>query len=139
MLRAARWRLSIPILVEITGKMIKGKTNQVAGAGGVDRGFLVMKAYALAYRDKPKDAYDICYCLDHYPGGREELAADWKSRAGKDYIGKAIKYLREKFDSVNSYGPGQVVEFNNSANGEEKKMQAQRAYQLVNDFLKLVG
>jgi hypothetical protein len=28
-----------------------------------------MKAPALAGRDKPKDTYDICYCLERFPGG----------------------------------------------------------------------
>jgi hypothetical protein len=37
-----------------------------------------MKSYALATRDKPKDACDLCFCLDHYPGGLKELAANWK-------------------------------------------------------------
>jgi hypothetical protein len=37
-----------------------------------------MKAYALAGRDRPKDAYDICYCLDHsrrHRGSRGRLAS----------------------------------------------------------------
>ncbi|HWO35025.1 MAG TPA: hypothetical protein VNO32_40045, partial [Candidatus Acidoferrum sp.] len=41
----------------------------------------VMKAHALAGWDKPKDAYDLCYCLDNYPGGLDKLAAAWKLRS----------------------------------------------------------
>lgn len=28
-----------------------------------------MKGYAIAQRQKPKDAYDIYYCVLNYPGG----------------------------------------------------------------------
>jgi predicted nucleotidyltransferase len=128
-----------PELVVITGKMIKGKTNQVQFRVASIADFLIMKSYALANRDKPKDAYDLCFCLDNYPGGLEELAANWKKRAGKKDIIKAIGILKEKFAAVDSYGPGQVVEFHNSANTEEQERQARRAFELVQEFLKLLG
>ena len=106
-----------PELVVITGRMIKGQTN----------------------RDQPKDAYDICYCLDNYPGGLTDLAANWKKRAARRDVVKAIGILKEKFATVNSYGPFQVVEFYNSANAEEQERQARRAFELVQAFLKQVG
>lgn len=128
-----------PELVVITGKMIKGKTNRVQFLVASIADFLIMKAYALASRDKPKDAYDICFCLDNYPGGRNKLAANWKKRAGKKDVIKAIAILKEKFAAVDSYGPGQVVEFYNSANAEEQARQSRRAYELVQEFLKLLN
>lgn len=128
-----------PELVVITGKMIKGQTNRVQFRVASIADFLVMKCYALANRDKPKDAYDLCFCLDNYPGGLKELAANWKKRADKKDIIKAIEILKEKFATVDSYGTGQVVEFYNSANAEEQERQARRAYELVHQFLKLIG
>ena len=100
-----------PELVIITGKMIKGATNRVQFRVASIADFLIMKSYALANRDKPKDAYDICFCLDHYPGGLKKLAANWKTRASEKDVLKAIDVLREKFSDVDSYGPAQVVEF----------------------------
>jgi hypothetical protein len=35
--------------------------------------FLVMKGMALKSRLKEKDAWDIYYCVRHYPGGIEKL------------------------------------------------------------------
>jgi len=128
-----------PELVVITGKMIKGKTNRVQFRVASIADFLIMKSYALANRDKPKDAYDLCFCLDNYPGGLKELAANWKKRAVMKDVIKAIGILREKFAAVDSYGPGQVVEFYNSANAEEQERQARRAYELVQEFLKQAG
>jgi len=127
-----------PELVVITGQMIKGQTNRVQFRVASIADFLIMKSYALANRDKPKDAYDICYCLDNYPAGLIELAANWKKRAGQKDVVKAIDILREKFASIDAYGPRQVVEFYNSANAEEKDRQARRAFELVQTFLKKV-
>ena len=128
-----------PELVVITGKMIKGKTNRVQFRVASIADFLIMKSYALANRDKPKDAYDLCFCLDNYPGGLKKLAANWKKRAASKDVIKAIGILKEKFATVEAYGPGQVVEFYNSAHTEEQERQARRAYELVQRFLKHVG
>jgi predicted nucleotidyltransferase len=128
-----------PEVVVITGKMIKGKTNRVQFRVASIADFLIMKSYALAKRDKPKDAYDICFCLDNYPGGLEKLAANWKKRAESKDIIKAIRILKEKFETVDSYGTGQVVEFYNSAHEEERQRQARRAYELMQEFLKQVS
>jgi predicted nucleotidyltransferase len=128
-----------PELIVITGKMIKGQTNKVKFRVASIPDFLIMKSYALANRDKPKDVYDICYCLDNYPGGLNKLAANWKQRAGKKDVLKAIEILKEKFAAVDSYGPVQVVEFHNSTNAVEREQQARRAFELVQEFLRLVG
>jgi len=100
--------------------------------------FLVMKAYAMDGRDKPKDAYDICYCLEQFPGGMEKLAADWKSRAKDKYVAKAIAILKDKFAGVDNFGPGQIVEFNNSPSVAEQAREARRAFEMVQAFLKLL-
>jgi hypothetical protein len=128
-----------PELVVITGKMIKGQNNKVRFRVASLADFLIMKSYALANRDKPKDAYDICFCLDNYPGGLKKLASSWKKRAGEKDVVKAVSILKEKFADVGSYGPAQVVEFHNSTNAEERAQQARRAFELVQEYLKCVG
>jgi len=85
--------------------------------------------------DKPKDAYDFCYCLDHSPGGIAPLAADWKARLREKDISIAVGILREKFEDPASFGPQQVLEFYHSPQPEEREMQARRAYELVREFL----
>jgi hypothetical protein len=101
--------------------------------------FLVMKAHAISGREKPKDSYDLCYCLEHFPDGMKNLAVNWKKRAGEKDVAKAIDILREKFDSVDAFGPQQVVEFHNLSSTDEQAMQARRSYELVQRFLKLIG
>jgi predicted nucleotidyltransferase len=97
--------------------------------------FLVMKAHALAGRDKPKDAYDLCYCLEHFPEGMRALAAQWKNRRKEKEVARAIEILREKFSSVDAFGPGQVVEFHGSYDADEQAMHARRAFEIVQQFL----
>jgi hypothetical protein len=90
-----------------------------------------MKAYALAGRDKPKDAYDLCYCLDNFPGGLEKLAYAWRRRSVEEDVKRAIAILGEKFERVDSFGPAQVVEFFDASDVEAQAMQARRAFELV--------
>jgi hypothetical protein len=101
--------------------------------------FLIMKAHALAGRDKSKDAYDICFCLDNAPGGMGAIADNWCGRLGEKLVEEALGHLRDKFQSVRSFGPRQVVVFHASSSTEEDDMQARRAYELVDRFLELVG
>jgi len=97
-----------------------------------------MKAHAIGGRDKPKDVYDLCYCLDFVPNGIESIAADWKSRPDDPMVTKAVSLLREKFADVQAFGPQQLVEFHAASDSEEADMYARRAYELVQKFLRLL-
>lgn len=124
-----------PLSQKLKGEMVSGAANTVSLLVASVPDFLVMKAFALNGRDKPKDAYDICYCLDHYAGGISELAKVWRSRRDDSDVLKAIEYLAVKFESVESFGPVQVVEFYNDTDPETREEQARRAYELVRQFL----
>lgn len=128
-----------PEIVVMAGTMIKGGKNQVQFRVASIPNFLVMKCYALAKRDKPKDAYDICFCLQNYPDGMEKLAAVWQAKKEEKHVAAAIKILKEKFPEPVAFGPAQVVEFYDSQNAEEREIQGRRAYELVQKFIGLVG
>jgi hypothetical protein len=124
-----------PLSQKLKGKMVNGASNTISLQVASVPDFLVMKAFALNGRDKPKDAYDICYCLDHYAGGITELAEAWRAQGDDTDVSTAIGFLEEKFDSENSYGPMQVVEFHNDYDTETREEQARLAYELVQQFL----
>lgn len=126
-----------PVQIELAGLTTRGARNKVQLRVASVPDFVVMKAHALAGRDKPKDSYDICYCLGYFPGGLEMLAAVWRQRTHQD-VQRAIAILREKFASVNSFGPEQVVEFLDSSGRDVQEMQARRAFELVQKFLSLI-
>lgn len=127
-----------PLSQKLEGEMANGATNTVSLRIASLPDFLVMKAFALNGRDKPKDAYDICYCLDHYEGGISELAKSWSARREEKDVLRAMEILEEKFRSVDAFGPMQVVEFHHESDDEAREEQARRAFELVRHFLEEV-
>lgn len=72
--------------------------------------FFVMKAKALN-RQKPKDAYDIYFCIENFEGGIKELAKQFVPYKDKKIIKEMTRQLAEKFASVNHSGPTDIVSF----------------------------
>ena len=56
-----------PVNIDFSGPMISGASNTVHLRVASLPDFLIMKAHAIGGRDRPKDVYDLCYCLDHFP------------------------------------------------------------------------
>jgi hypothetical protein len=127
-----------PETITIEGRMSQGARIEVDLRVAALPDFLVMKCYALHGRDKPKDAYDICYCLDYVGDSGAAIAALWQKRAKEDDIVASLNILRTMFQSVDHFGPRQLVEFHQSGNAEIQASQAQRAYQLVQRFLQFL-
>lgn len=127
-----------PVEQSISGCNVQGAKNTVRLRVASLADFLVMKAYAIGGREKPKDSYDLCYCLENFADGMEKLAADWKNRLKEKHVGMAVELLREKFSHPDAFGPQQVVEFHNSVHPDDREMQARRAYELVKKFLSLI-
>ena len=96
-----------------------------------------MKCYALAKRDKPKDAYDIAYCLLNAPGGMKIISENWQKRLDHKDIKNALRILNDKFKTVSSFGPQQVADFYNPPSKEEHDLQSRRAFEAVQSFLGL--
>lgn len=65
-----------PQSIELEGRMISGVPNTVRLMVASVPDFLVMKAHAIAGRDKPKDVYDLCYCLEATSDAITIVAAD---------------------------------------------------------------
>lgn len=125
-----------PVEQTLTGRNVRGSDNTVRLHVASLADFLVMKALAIGGRDKPKDSYDFCYCLQHAPEGPGKLAEIWKRRTPPKLLALSLRTLREKFVTVDSFGPQQVVEFHNSPHSEERAIQARRAYELMREFLR---
>jgi hypothetical protein len=68
-----------PERVEFSGIMISGAASTVRLQVASLPDFITMKAHALQGRDKPKDVYDLCYCLDVYPDGRDDTRLSWRA------------------------------------------------------------
>jgi hypothetical protein len=131
--------LGRPESIELKGVMVSGAPNTVHLRVASLPDFVVMKAHAVDGRDKPKDVYDLCYCLDEYPDAIAIVAADWRARCDDPLIVAAIEILRAKFQTVDHYGPQQVAIFHDAADADERAMHARRAFELVQKLLSLLG
>jgi hypothetical protein len=125
-----------PVSIDFSGPMISGAANTVRLRVASLPDFLIMKAHAIGGRDKPKDVYDLCYCLDQFPNAIEVVAADWRVRQDDPLVAGAIVILMEKFQDVAHYGPQQLAIFHDAAAPDERAMQARRAYELVQKLLR---
>lgn len=127
-----------PVSIDFSGPMISGAANTVHLRVASLPDFLVMKAHAIGGRDKPKDVYDLCYCLDEFPNAIEVVAAHWKARRNDSLVAGAVIVLKEKFQSVDHYGPQQLATFHSGGSRDEGAMHARRAYELVQKLLSLL-
>ena len=55
--------------------------------------FIVMKSIALASRFKPKDAYDIHFCLENYPDGLPGLVREFTPFLGEPIVREGLAKL----------------------------------------------
>jgi hypothetical protein len=126
-----------PQEIELEGLMISGAPNTVHLRVASLADFIVMKAHAVGGRDKPKDVYDICFCLDEFPNAFDVVVNDWRPKLSDPLVSRAVEILQEKFKSVNHYGPQQLAVFHD-ASGDEAALYARRAFELVQKLLNLV-
>ena len=87
--------------IEITAELLDGggiATVKVRHADIVS--FTCLKAFAFAHRNEPKDAHDLCYCLEHYEGGADAVRAAFARALEGNHADKvkiAIDILVKRF------------------------------------------
>jgi hypothetical protein len=80
---------------------------RVCGAGA----FVVLKALAFRNRGENKDAYDLFYLLRNYGSSVEAIADELRPLREDSSTKKALHYLDEDFQQIDSIGPKRVAEF----------------------------
>ena len=98
-------------MVAIDGGMPDGGRNLVSIAVASIPALLAMKGYAIAQRQKPKDAYDIYYCVLNYPGGVDGLVSATLPLLEVDIARTGYRNIAGKFRTVDDYGPACVRRF----------------------------
>ncbi|MFO7944125.1 MAG: nucleotidyl transferase AbiEii/AbiGii toxin family protein [Anaerolineales bacterium] len=101
--------------------------------------FLTMKGIALGDRLKEKDAWDIYYCLRHFPGGMETIIKDLQPNLESALVQEALSNLEEKFSATDSVGPAHVANFEAITDDQERERIQRDAYERVRALLKGVG
>lgn len=111
--------------IEISGRMPDGTLNTVRAQIVEPEAFILIKAFALDERQKPKDAYDIVFVLRNYLPSVEALGGKVQSLLNNGLAREGYDILKAKFDSIESIGPSWAAKVYEE-NGEDLA-QAQRA------------
>lgn len=98
-----------------------------------------MKAMALEDRLKEKDAWDIYYCLRHYPGGIDALVEEFKPHLTQSLVREGLEKMARHFVSVEHSGPMHVANFEELTDKEARDLQIRDAFERVHYFLDRLG
>ena len=122
------------VSMKLKGVMPDG-TENIVQARVVDvPAFLCLKAFALSERVKPKDAYDVYFCVKHYEGGPATLAVAARPLLNSAQGRKAVEILREKFATLKSVGPQWASDVA-AGQGEDRETVSRDAYERFRIFL----
>ena len=99
------------ILIPLTGYDLQGRKVERHLPVCPAEVFIMLKALAIAGRDKPKDAYDIHYVLLHDPRGAHGLGAALRKLAPHAAIDAALASLTRDYAEVDNRGPRDVCTF----------------------------
>jgi len=123
--------------VKVEGVLPGGGHNVVVAKLPTIEAYLCIKAITLSERKKDKDAYDICFCIENYPGGYKALAAAFKGKLEDKLIQEGIAILRDKFTRLDSIGPVWAAKVETTAeSGEDFERVQRRAFEQVNALLR---
>lgn len=101
--------------------------------------FLTMKGIALAERLKEKDAWDVVFCFQHYPGGIEALIQEFRPHLTQSLVREGLRSLAEKFASPTHVGPKFVADFEELSDPEARALVQRDAYERVQHLLRGLG
>jgi hypothetical protein len=99
------------VTVALAGNDLEGRNVERAVPVCSPEIFVVLKALAIAGRNKPKDAYDIHYVLANDPIGARALGASLQQYRPHDAVEAALRSLRRDYRDVDGRGPMDVCSF----------------------------
>jgi hypothetical protein len=116
---AAEVALKNNVSLSVDGRMPDGRPNRVELLVASIPALLVMKGFALDGRDKPKDAYDIYYCVRNFPGGPTTLAEACRPLLEDPVARDGYSRIAAKFSTEDAFGPHTVSRFLGESGGFE--------------------
>ncbi|MCK4487118.1 MAG: hypothetical protein KAU38_10205 [Desulfobacterales bacterium] len=125
-----------PVVVTIEGELPGGARDTVKVRVASIVPFLVMKGMALDERLKEKDAWDIYYCIQNYPGGLDYLIEEFRPHLEHGLVREGLDKIAKHFASEKHVGPGFVADFEEIADPEERAIRERDAYEKVRYLLR---
>lgn len=127
------------VTVSLEGELPDGGKDRVTFKVAGIVPFLVMKGMAMYDRMKEKDAYDIYYCVEYFPGGVDKLVAKFSAFLKNKLVMEGLGKIRSKFASVEHIGPTWVADFLEITEKEDREIITRRAYEKVSELLDTLG
>ena len=127
-----------PATVVVKGQLPNGAVDEVPVQIASVVPFLVMKGMALEDRRKAKDAYDIYFVLNNYPGGVDAVAQAFRPHLRLGLVKEGLKKMAGKFATLDQVGPKDVAEFDDTLDEEEQAIRQRDAFEKVTTFLRRV-
>lgn len=128
--------------VSVDGILPEGGYNKVTALLPTIPAYICIKAITLNERKKEKDAYDIYFCVDKYPGGYKALASEYQKLLENELVLEGLRILKDKFARIDSIGPvwaAQMVESGSSGTGSTIEYEQRRAFELINALLREIA
>ena len=124
--------------ISIEGEIPGGGLDRVTIRVATIVPFFVMKGMALDERLKEKDAWDIYYCVQTYPGGTEALAEEFRPHLAHGLVREGLAKIAKHFADIRSIGPRFVAAFEEADDPEEIERITRDAFERVNAFLEML-
>lgn len=99
---------------------------------------IIMKAHAILDRAKPKDAYDLNFCIEHFPGGIPALAGEFAAVKDDPRVRAVLGRLAGVFRDEEDRGPRDVVEVEEPM-GDARAIRKFGVFTRMDDFLRALG
>jgi hypothetical protein len=101
--------------------------------------FFVMKGMALDERLKEKDAWDLYYCVQNFPGGLDGLIEQFQPHREQGLVREGLQKIAKHFASENHLGPRFVADFEELTDPEERAFRQRDAYERMHYVLEKLG
>jgi len=115
--------------ISYSGRMPDGSLNTVTIRIVRPEAFILIKAFALDERQKPKDAYDIAFVLRHYRPSLEDLAGRMRPLLSTGLGAEAWRIIQAKFRSLDSIGPQWAADVAAEEGGLDRDQERRAAFQ----------
>jgi hypothetical protein len=137
-LRGADLAFGHHLEVTVRGTLPTVGQNTVTAKVPTVAAFICMKSITMTERKREKDAYDIYFCLRHFPGGPTALATTFANLRDIANVEEALTAMRLKFADERQIGPvwaSQVAE----EHGENAEIVRRDAFERAAALLDALG
>lgn len=131
--------LEMTVEVELRGTLPGGAEDRSSIRVASIVPFIVMKGMALHGRVKAKDAYDVYFCTQHFPGGVHGLVDEFRPHIKHGLVREGLRKIADKFESPRAYGPTAVADFLEITEVDERELTRRDAFERINAFLRGLG